>query len=155
MHALHEQLLKAVVPAAFAVAFGAGLRDAPALPSDGHVVAEGACRAFAGSVSGNDPDVRVRATLCRVGDDVRGQLVWHGASGISVRELAGSVEPSPGGERLTLVDARITLDAPNPGWMFCPVDEYALVWDPRGATLTGTYASAACDDHAGIWLAVD
>lgn len=147
MHAFHEQLVRASVPFVLAVAVGAALRAEPATA----VVADGACRVFVGGVSGNDPDVRVRATLCRVGDDVRGQLVWHGRSGVSVRELTGEIA----GDAMQLVDARITVDAPNPGWMFCPVDEYALVWDPRGATLTGTYASAACDDHAGIWLAVD
>lgn len=149
MHAFHEQIARAFVPFVVAIAVGAALRadEVRSAAVDG-----GRCRVFVGAVSGNDPDARVRLTLCRGEAEsgaVRGQLVWNGRSGTSVRDVEGALGADG---RLHLVDARIALDAPNPGWMFCPVDEYALVWDPRGDTLSGSYVSAACDDHAALWL---
>ena len=96
------------------------------------LVAEGDCEAWVGSVSGNDPSVRVSAQLCPVGEGgVNGRLQWSSLrSGYNVRAIEGRW--LDGGKSLELRDVRIVEQHPEPGWMFCTIDRYTLALAFRG-----------------------
>jgi hypothetical protein len=104
----------------------------------------GTCRAYEGGVSGNDPDARTTLVLCRADDRVYGRLRTEGRSGVSVGEVVGELDED--GRTLSLVGIDALVNEPNPGWMFCYDDVYALRWDPSAQRLSGTYRSEACDD---------
>lgn len=105
------------------------------------------CSKWDGTVSGNDPSVHVRAELCESGGRITGTLIWSSdKSGTSTRALEGTRD----GNAIALRDTALS-GTPNPGWRFCRIDAYTL----SGAgtdTLTGTYVSRPCRDHATIKL---
>lgn len=106
------------------------------------------CTHWQGTVSGNDPSVRVTVMLCPVGQGrVTGTLVWESErSGTNTRALDGSQS----GKAFTLRDVRLDGNPKN-GWRFCKIDRYALglVGDDK---LEGTYHSSACNDTAKVEL---
>ena len=119
-----------------------------AKPKQPPVEAEAPCTHWQGTVSGNDPSVKVTVILCPVGDDrVAGQLVWESKrSGTNTRTLEGTVA----NKTFTLRD--INLDGrPNPGWRFCKIDRYALTLIDN-TRLEGTYHSSECSDDARVKL---
>jgi hypothetical protein len=106
------------------------------------------CTHWQGTVSGNDPSVRVTVILCPLADHrVTGTLVWESKqSGTNTRTLDGTQS----GKSFTLRD--LTLDGnPTPGWRFCKIDRYALAL-VGDAKLEGTYHSSACNDDATVKL---
>lgn len=108
------------------------------------------CELWRGAVSGNDPSVLVEARLCPEGDRVRGVLQWSSTrSGWNRRSIEGAWDA--GRTHLTMRDLAVVEQRPQPGWVFCPVDHYDLT-RPAPVTLTGTYDSAACRDHATVSL---
>ena len=109
---------------------------------------EDPCTHWQGTVSGNDPSVRVTAILCPAGDRrVTGTLVWESErSGTNTRTLVGVQS----GRSFALRD--VTLDGnPKNGWRFCKIDRYELelVGDDK---LEGRYHSSACNDDAAVKL---
>lgn len=107
------------------------------------------CTHWQGTVSGNDPSVRVTVMLCPVGEGrVTGTLVWESKrSGTNTRALDGTQS----GKSFTLRD--LTVDGnPQPGWRFCKIDRYALALVGDTA-LEGTYHSSECNDDATVKLA--
>jgi hypothetical protein len=105
------------------------------------------CERWMGGSSGNDRSVRLVLKLCADGSKVTGQMQWSSlVSGWSVREIDGSWN----GDDLTMRDLRITESRPERGWQFCTVDRWNL--RRSGDRLDGTYDSAACRDHATVWL---
>ena len=107
------------------------------------------CTHWQGTVSGNDPSVRVTAMLCPVGDGrITGTLVWESTrSGTNTRTLEGTQS----GKTFSLRD--LTVDGnPKNGWRFCKVDHYQLTLVGDSA-LEGTYHSSACNDDATVKLA--
>ncbi|MBI4950596.1 MAG: hypothetical protein HY908_01050, partial [Myxococcales bacterium] len=141
----------ALVALALGVAVLAGPATAGALEHPPDLVAEGECEAWIGTVSGNDPSVRVSARLCPAGGDaVKGQLQWSSLkSGYSVRDVEGRW--LDGKKKLDMRDVRVAESHPNPGWIFCTVDKYDLALEAPNE-LRGTYVSAACSDHARVTL---
>jgi len=114
----------------------------PQRPEDGP-----RCSHWKGTVSGNDPSVRVTATLCEKGGHVTGMLAWNSdKSGTSTRRLDGTLDQGS----LVLRDSAMT-GTPNPGWRFCLIDKYQLTGAGTD-TLTGTYRSNRCNDVATIEL---
>jgi hypothetical protein len=105
------------------------------------------CSRWEGTVSGNDPSVKVAATLCDQDGKITGTLRWTSdRSGTSTRALEGTRK----GGSLALRDTALS-GTPNPGWRFCRIDQYSL----SGAgtdTLSGTYLSRPCHDRATIEL---
>ncbi|MCC6522790.1 MAG: hypothetical protein IT373_09030 [Polyangiaceae bacterium] len=142
---------RALVALAFGLALLAGPARARALEHPPDLVAEGECEAWIGTVSGNDPSVRVSARLCPAGGDaVKGQLQWSSLkSGYSVRDVEGRW--LDGKKKLEMRDVRVAESHPNPGWVFCTVDKYDLALETPNE-LRGTYVSAACRDHARVML---
>ncbi|MEQ1504193.1 MAG: hypothetical protein ABMB14_18265 [Myxococcota bacterium] len=130
----------------FAVVFGAP-STAPAAPPPEPPLPVGACACFEGTTHGND-DVTARLRLCHDLEGITGVFRWVGTrSGLSERALAGA--PVSGGVQLR--DLKLTIDRPNPGWRFCPVDRYDLQWTATGG-LTGSFWSSACADRAELAL---
>jgi hypothetical protein len=85
--------------------------------------------------------------LCQEGENVTGEMQWSSlVSGWSVRPVEGSWN----GDTLVMRDLRLSENRPQPGWMFCTVDRWEL--RRTGNRLEGTYDSAACRDHATVWL---
>ena len=114
------------------------------------LVAPEGCELWVGTVSGNDPSVKVELVLCPEGNAVRGTLQWSSTlSGSNVRDVQGSWDASR--RSLTLRDLRVRDQHPEPGWRFCVVDDYRLTRTPGGA-LHGTYFSSACRDRARVRL---
>jgi hypothetical protein len=126
------------------VAFVVALASAVSSPQPGR---EQRCTRWTGTVSGNDPSVRVAATLCEQDGKITGVLEWKSdKSGTSTRQLAGVRS----GDAIVLHDTSLT-GTPNPGWRFCPIDEYKM----SGAgtdRLSGSYLSTRCRDRATIDL---
>jgi len=108
------------------------------------------CTTWTGSVSGNDPSVAFAGQICEdKNGNVEGKLTWtSNLSGVSVRQVAGAW--SKDHTSLTMHDVGFVESRPNPGWMFCLVDEYDLAGD-RSA-LAGSYHSAKCHDDARVTL---
>jgi hypothetical protein len=108
---------------------------------------ETGCERWLGGASGNDPSLRLNLRLCGEGSGVHGEVQWSSqTSGWNVREVRGEWS----GDALTLRDVRIVEERPEPGWRFCTIDRWSL--RRRGDRLEGTYDSAACSDHANVWL---
>ncbi|MEJ7600886.1 MAG: hypothetical protein WKG01_23475 [Kofleriaceae bacterium] len=105
------------------------------------------CTSWSGRIAGNDPDVVIRARLCRKANGrVDGTITWRGRSGASVRTVAGTWSRAG----LTLRDIRLE-GTPNPGWRFCTIERYTLTAaSPR--KLAGSYRSSECRDDAAITL---
>ncbi|MBS2015651.1 MAG: hypothetical protein JST00_22375 [Deltaproteobacteria bacterium] len=110
------------------------------------------CTLWRGTVSGNDPTVRMMFRLCPAGgDDVAGTGQWSSkVSGYNVRRLSGRWLDR--GARLELHDEAVVEEHPEPGWRFCTIDRYDL--RRSGDELVGTYDSRACNDHATIKVAL-
>lgn len=104
------------------------------------------CATWQGRVSGNDPDVAIKARLCETKGRVHGTIVWTGRSGSSTRAVSGAWSNNT----LTLRDDKVE-GTPSPGWRFCPIERYTLA--RAGANkLAGTYRSTECHDDAAITL---
>lgn len=108
------------------------------------------CTEWSGTVSGNDPSVSIRGTLCEdAKGNVNGKLRWSSArSGSNVRQVDGAW--SADHTALTLKDGAILESHPNPGWRFCVVDRYTL--SGTADALSGRYSSSACHDDAAVTL---
>jgi hypothetical protein len=105
------------------------------------------CATWNGRVRGNDPDVAIKATLCKAKDGrVHGTIVWSGRSGSSTRAVSGTWSS----QTLTLRDDRVA-GTPNAGWKFCPIERYTLT-QAGARKLEGTYRSTECRDDAAITL---
>ena len=118
---------------------------APAAPPGR--MADGECRCWRGTVSGNDPGVVAHLYLCRKGELLSGTARYDSPrSGASVREVSGRVAPRQ--STLLLRDDRIVQDRAAAGWRFCLVDAYELNLDPKTGALAGSYRSAQCRDYA-------
>lgn len=106
------------------------------------------CTHWQGTVSGNDPSVRITGTLCPVGDHrITGTLVWDSdRSGTNTRALTGVQS----GKAFALEDVNLAGN-PKPGWRFCKIDRYELelVGDEK---LEGRYHSSGCNDDATVRL---
>lgn len=113
--------------------------------------AQPVCTNWTGTVSGNDPSVAIRGTLCEdAKGNVSGQLAWSSArSGSNLRQVSGAW--SGDHTSLTLADGAILESHPNPGWRFCVVDRYSLAGSKDA--LSGSYHSSGCNDDASITLA--
>jgi hypothetical protein len=105
------------------------------------------CSRWEGTVSGNDPSVKVAATLCEQDGKVTGTLQWTSdRSGTSTRALEGTRN----GAAVVLRDTALS-GTPNPGWRFCRIDQYNLAGAGTDR-LSGTYLSKPCHDRATIEL---
>jgi hypothetical protein len=106
------------------------------------------CTHWQGTVSGNDPSVRITAILCPGANNrVTGTLVWESKrSGTNTRALDGTRS----GATFTLRDVALAGN-PNPGWQFCKIDRYTLTLS-GDSQLAGTYHSSACSDDATVKL---
>lgn len=121
--------------------------EARALEHPTELPAQAGCERWKGGSSGNDPSARLMFVLCPEGTNVTGEMQWSSlVSGWSVRPVEGSWN----GDTLVMRDLRLSENRPQPGWRFCTVDR----WELRrvGDRLEGTYDSAACHDHATVWL---
>lgn len=101
------------------------------------------CELWSGTSDGNDPTQLIEFRLCGAGGSMQSSSL---NSGYSVRAIDGRWD----GDTLVLRDTGFEVNKPGDGWRFCLVDEYRLT--RVGDRLEGTYDSAACDDHARIWL---
>ena len=142
---------------------------APAAPPGR--MADGECRCWRGTVSGNDPGVVAHLYLCRKGELLSGTARYDSPrSGASVREVSGRVAPeestlshaipglglagvAPRGSKLLLRDERIVQSRAAAGWRFCLVDAYELNLDAKTGELAGSYRSEGCRDYALLHLA--
>lgn len=121
--------------------------EARALEHPTELPAQAGCERWKGGSSGNDPSARLMFVLCQEGQNVTGEMQWSSlVSGWSVRPIEGSWN----GDTLVMRDLRLSENRPEPGWMFCTVDRWEL--RRAGNRLEGTYDSAACRDHATVWL---
>jgi hypothetical protein len=107
------------------------------------------CDVYTGKASGNDPTILLELKVCAGPAGVKGQTQYSGmSSGWSKREFTGAWS----GLVLELHESAVVEQKPSPGWRFCTIDRYALTLDPATNQLSGTYDSAACDDHARVTL---
>ena len=120
---------------------------AMAFASPGPMPKRQGCVNYVGSAAGNDPDLVLRLQLCKRGAQVTGLFQISGKqSGWNERTVAGTAR----GAKFVLHDVTIIEDHPNEGWRFCLAERYDLKLD--GDQLSGTYDSAACDDHGAVSL---